>query len=757
MLHILGIRHHGPGSARRVLHALEQYQPDCLIVECPADADKACAFIADKNLVPPAAILIYDPENLQHALYYPFASFSPEWQALRWAYKRSVEVRLMDLPAANQLATRETENTPQLQVFAKNAHEEKELAEIAADPLGYLATLAGYEDKERWWELTFEQYADDTALFEAVLELISALREEIGKYENPENLLREAHMRKVIRKAQKDGFKKIAVVCGAWHGPALQAVDSIPPRNDDLLLKGLPKVKIKATWVPWSYDRLAFESGYGAGVDSPAWYELLFEYPTDAVATWMARVSALLREEGMEASAAHAVEAVHLTHALTALRRLQLPGLEELESAALTVFCGGNSSPLELIRRRLIVGNKVGRLPPSVPSIPLQQDLLQAIKTARLTKYWEQTETQWLKASASNPQGGLDLREEADRQKSALLHRLQLLGIPWGELQETPQTALGSFKELWRMQWQPDFMIRIIEASMWGNTVLEAVENKVASLAAAPRRLAEQIQLVRDALRADLPAATPALIQQLQGLAALTHDVYFLMEGLPMLVNIIKFGDARQTDVSALRTLTDELFPRITLGLAEACTAIDENVARDFFRLITTANGAIGAMNQAEYTALWLGALQQLAISNDAHSLLQGVATRLLFDRSNWDLAKAGQQMYYALSKGQSAIAIAHWTEGFLHGSGLLLIHHPELWQLLDYWLDELPMETFTEVLPLLRRTFSNFTAPERQKMLQLAQHGVPDQEMEAVSEEYDAARTAVILPALHRLLGGGN
>lgn len=753
MLHILGIRHHGPGSARRVLHALEQYQPDCLIVECPADAEKACAYIADTALVPPAAILIYNSDHLQQALYYPFASFSPEWQAMRWAYGRSVEVRLMDLPAANQLAARDADDVSQLQVFDKNAEEEKELARIASDPLGYLASLAGYEDKERWWEITFEQFADDTALFEAVLEMISALREAIGKYENPENLLREAHMRKVIRKAQKDGFKRIVVVCGAWHGPALQAVDSISSKADDQLLKGLPKVKVKATWIPWSYDRLAFESGYGAGVDSPAWYELLFDHPADAVPTWMARVSALLRQEGIEASAAHAMEAVHLTHALTALRHLQLPGLEELESAALTVFCGGNSSPLELIRRRLVVGNKVGQLPPSVPSIPLQQDLMQTIKTARLSKYWEETEPQWLKASASNPQGGLDLREEADLQKSALLHRLQLLGIPWGALQETPLTALGSFKELWRMQWQPDFMIRIIEASMWGNTVLEAAENKVASMAAAPRRLAEQIQLVRDALRADLPSATPMLIQQLQSVAALTHDVYFLMEGLPMLVNIIKFGDARQTDVSALRTLTDELFPRITLGLPDACRGIDENVARDFFRLITTTNGAIGALNQTGYTAQWLGALQRLATLNEVHSLLQGVATRLLFDRGNWDLAKAGQRMHYALSKGQSAVDIAYWTEGFLHGSGLLLIHHPELWQLLDHWLEELPMETFTEVLPLLRRTFSNFTAPERQKMLQLAQHGIPDQEIEAVADEYDEGRATVILPALHRLL----
>jgi hypothetical protein len=38
-LHVFGIRHHGPGSARSLVRALDALQPDCVLVEGPPEAD----------------------------------------------------------------------------------------------------------------------------------------------------------------------------------------------------------------------------------------------------------------------------------------------------------------------------------------------------------------------------------------------------------------------------------------------------------------------------------------------------------------------------------------------------------------------------------------------------------------------------------------------------------------------------------------------------------------------------------------------
>jgi Family of unknown function (DUF5682) len=90
---ILGIRHHGPGSARNVTTFLENLQPDIVLVEGPPEADALLQYATHKELVPPVAILAYQTDNIQQSVYYPFAEFSPEWQAIQYARKANIHLR----------------------------------------------------------------------------------------------------------------------------------------------------------------------------------------------------------------------------------------------------------------------------------------------------------------------------------------------------------------------------------------------------------------------------------------------------------------------------------------------------------------------------------------------------------------------------------------------------------------------------------------------------------------------------------------
>src|SRR5262245_4326778 len=135
---------------------------------------------------------------------------------------------------------------------------------------------------------------------------------------DPREERREAYMRQTIRGALKHGAENVAVVCGAWHAPAL--VEPGPAAPDIRTLRKLPKIKVAATWVPWTYGLLARESGYGAGVDSPAWYDQLFDADELPVARWLARAARLLRSEGLDASAAQVVDATRLAGALAGIR-----------------------------------------------------------------------------------------------------------------------------------------------------------------------------------------------------------------------------------------------------------------------------------------------------------------------------------------------------------------------------------------------------------------------------------------------------
>ena len=135
-LRTYGIRHHGPGSARALRAALEADPPEVLAVEMPADFGALLKDIGLVDLRPPIAMVAYVPMDVSRALYYPLASFSPEWVAMRWAVERGIPIEPVDLPAALMVAL---------------ADGDKRRSGLRVDPLGEIAQLAGYTDRERWW------------------------------------------------------------------------------------------------------------------------------------------------------------------------------------------------------------------------------------------------------------------------------------------------------------------------------------------------------------------------------------------------------------------------------------------------------------------------------------------------------------------------------------------------------------------------------------------------------------------------------
>ena len=94
-VHLLGIRHHGPGCARAVVEALDALAPTLLLVEGPPEADALLARIADPALDPPVALLAHVADAPARAVFYPYAAFSPEWQALRWALSGGEDYELL--------------------------------------------------------------------------------------------------------------------------------------------------------------------------------------------------------------------------------------------------------------------------------------------------------------------------------------------------------------------------------------------------------------------------------------------------------------------------------------------------------------------------------------------------------------------------------------------------------------------------------------------------------------------------------------
>lgn len=700
----------------------------------PADADKVLREVVTNGLRPPVALVLYDAKDIERASFYPFASFSPEYQAIDWAVERDVDVWPIDLPAKNYLAARSVKLPPTLFATEEPPVEEPSILpgktrkqlrnQLRQDPLSLMAELAGYKDSEAWWDATLERgHEDSLAVFEALLAMVGELRETFPSASDDENQRREAFMRTEIRKALKTGAERIAIIVGAWHGPAVNDPLKHKAATDKAILKGLPKVKIAAAWVPWSYPRLARAGGYGAGVASPNWYQLIHDFPTNATERWMSTAAKLLRGEGFDASPAMATEGVSLAKSLATLRDHEQPGIQELEQALLGTLAAGRPERLAVIHKKLTIGTTVGFVPPDVTTVPLLQDLNRELKSTRMAKLWETAGEQYLKATKTNPRGGIDLRAKNDLRKSHLLHRLNLLEINWGKLQPSGPDSLSSFKEVWLLEWQPEYSLYLIERASYGNTVAIAAGRYASEKAADLRTVRPLAQLTLDCLRANLPNVVPDLMALLRNRAAETTDVASLLAALPTLVQTSRYGDSRKTDTTALLLVIDELLPRLTAGLPAAATNIDDEQADKLLKHLAAANYALAQLDNEEHTNVWTGGLRRTTAAAGVHPLIDGHAVRLLYDHEMLDDEEAARRFSRSLSAANGAQAVAQWLSGFLHGSGQLLFHYPPLWALVNDWVAGLVWEDFENILPLLRRTFADFSQFDRQRLLTLARN----------------------------------
>jgi hypothetical protein len=173
----------------------------------------------------------------------------------------------------------------------------------------------------------------------------------------------------------------------------------------------------------------------------------------------------------------------------------------------------------------------------------------------------------------------------------------------------------------------------------------------------------------------------------------------------------------RETKAEHILPVIDALFERIVIGLPGACSSLDDDAARAMVESIDRAHSSISLLDDAEQRRAWQRVLRYLVDREGIHGLVRGRCCRLLLEQKAIDEEELQKFAHLALAPVVPAAQAAAWIEGELRGNGLLLLHQDGLWLALDRWLSELAPESFTGLLPLLRRAFSDFEPAERRAM----------------------------------------
>ncbi|WP_216587499.1 vWA domain-containing protein [Streptomyces brasiliscabiei] len=758
--YLLGVRHHSPALAAAVPALLDASGADVVCVELPADFQHWLPHLAAPGTLAPVALA--GASEGGRLGFYPFADFSPELAALRWARERGKEVVCCDLPMSDPAWT--------MDGVAPAVESRSVVAEDTpvAAPTAFAAALTAAgtgRDGDDLWDRSVEVLAPGCApeaIRRAALGVGWALRrdaESAGGVPSVD-LAREAHMRETVARAAAGG-RRVAAVIGAFHAPALTDVTGIAtgPADTDgsgdtetsgtdgsggagrsgaggapsvsraggtasgargagLVGEGPPVV---TSLVPYAFDLLDSRSGYPAGIRDPRWQQAVFTAGGDpgllydAAARAVTDVCRELRAAGHTAGTGEATETLRMAGDLASIRGLAAPGRGEVLEALTTVM--GQGEPLgrgRALARALevvLVGTDRGRIAPGTPRSGLGPSVEAELAALRLPG----PDDPAARELRLDP-----LRSALDGRREILLQRLAVCGTGYGEPTEVAGTGDGTaLTTRWRLSWTPAVPVRLDLAGIRGVTAALAAEG---TLREAFRResadggptCALVLTGLRAAARCDLPALVADRLADAAAVLPAAATLPELLEALDLL-EALRRGHLPGTTADGRQSAAE-----LAVDLLEAAVRALPGLAgsdqpEDAAALVALASRA------GEHR---LGLRMDDALGTLARTgspLVQGaaLAARVLLDLDGADTLGARAAGWIDTATGpDSRLALARRLTGLLSGAAPLLHSSPTALDPLLDRVDTLTDQGFLDRLPALRGGFDTLTPAGRDRLL---------------------------------------
>ncbi|WP_432129268.1 DUF5682 family protein [Streptomyces sp. bgisy082] len=773
--YLLGVRHHSPALAAVVPALLDEAGAEVVCVELPADFRPWLEHLADPETVAPVALAGAGEGG--RLAFYPFADFSPELAAVRWARDHGAEVVCCDLPlsdpgwsltgtggfpgvdaadddaagggasdseapdgeapdgdAADGDAAGGTDEGAGTGVrpAGPDAGEKRGRGSFA----GALAAAGTGRDGEDMWDRAVEVLApgcSPEAVRRAALGVGWALRNDGAVPAT--DLAREARMRQVIATASAGG-RRVAAVIGAFHAPALLAPaddggteDRAAPEAPATVPDAAPEVPATTpdpgvavtSFVPYSFDLLDSRSGYPAGIRDPLWQQAVLtaagdpERIREAAAAAVTGLCREMRRAGHTAGTGEAAETLRLACDLAVLRGLPAPGRGELLEAVTTVL--GQGEPLGRGRAlaRALEAVLVGTARGRISPHAPRSGLGPSVEEELTRLRLPRPEEPEPREVRLDP-----LRSPLDGRREVLLQRLLVIGASYGEPLAVAATGDGTaLGTKWRLTWNPSVPARLDLAGVRGVTAAQAAAGTLAET--ARRETAEggptPAQILTGltaAARCDLPDLVDARLREASVVLPDTASLPELLEALDLLEGLRR-GHHPGTTEDARATAG-----ALTGELLEAAVRSLPGLAGSDTPADAGALVALADRSAARHLGLRMD--QALAgLASDGSPLIQGaaLAVRVLLDLDPAaDLGERTAGWIDGATSPDTRRALTKRLAGLLTAAGPLLQASPEaLTPLLDR-IDALADQDFLDRLPALRGGFDALAPAARDRLL---------------------------------------
>jgi hypothetical protein len=754
------IRHHSPACASHLRRWILNHRPASVLVEGPESFTAKIELLTDERCLCPVALYtnFVDkrgrlrkssaelPESPfgppRFAAFYPFCDYSPELVALRTGRAVGARLRFIDLEYAEMILARHA-SRPEEQ------NEGVRVESLAADPhllhseyVQALARRLGCRDFNEVWDHLFEASADEEdsdAFMDRVATYCAMARFDYTPtaLEQDGTTAREACMaaavRDELRRNEEEGrVGPLLVVTGGFHTVALPDLVAQPRARPTPLELGDGEA---GTWLMrYGFEQLDALAGYASGMPSPAFYDRLWHLGGDASAATLrtraavdliVEIGRLARERKLPTplTTPDAIAAVQMAKQLAALRGHAWPLREDVLDGVRACFVKGEMGAEGQLLMRLVyqtlAGNRLGQTPPGAGVPPIVDDFYREARQHRLPV--DSTQQKKLE---------LDLyRNARDRQISRLLHRLDLLGVPFAGYLGGPDFLQGRGLELmqehWQLGWSPTTESALIEASIYGPTVAEAAAARLRQDIARlqeegeGRSTAAAVGLLVRACRLGLHDQAGSIVPLIDVHIAEDPSFPSVVSGLSQLDLLAHAREPLEAaQLTALPRLTAAAYRRACRLLSEIATCPDEAV-----------DAIIGALRSLREVLAGARPADETMDPNLFHQELRGIIDT---DPQKAQAAVVGAAAGILYGEGLlPEEGLIRVTRGYLGSTasdprkscgilrGLLATAREIAWQVteviraLDAQFQSWDEKAFLEALPELRLAFTDLTPRE--------------------------------------------
>ncbi|MEU4497367.1 DUF5682 family protein [Streptomyces sp. NPDC023998] len=713
--YLIGVRHHSPALAAAVPALLDEAAPQVLFIELPEEFAPWLEHLADPATVPPVALA----GSGAGLVFLPFAEFSPELAAIRWAREAGVEVVPFDLP----LGARS-------QADADPVDPGPGAGSIAAA----LRARAGGRPGDDLWDRLVEATAPGSgaeALRRAALMVGWALRRDAGAVD-PYDLRREANMR---RRLAEHAGRRAAAVIGAFHAPAVtpaltaaQTAAQTPALKADGGMPERPptdRAEVVTSLVPYSYALLDERSGYPAGIRDPEWQRGVFHAAGDParldelLTSTAVRICATVRDAGHPSGPADAREVVRVARDLASLRGLPAAGRGELAEAAQTVLTQGRllgrGRVVAAAMEQVLVGGRQGRLAPGTP----RSGLGPAVETL----------LGQLKLPGPDAPGQRDLRLDMlrsglDRRREITLRRLAVCRVPYGE--ESAVAGAGDAAALttrWAVAWTPSTAAMLDVAGVHGVTLEQSAAGMLRQRRADERRqggptAAEALDGLAEAARCALPGLAAQRLTETAELLPATGSLPELLAGMALL-DRIRSGHVPGLDPTWERDAVDAAYEELAAAGVRALDGLAGSTEPDDARALVALAGRAAEVGGGLRLADALARLEA-----EATPLMRGAAGAarvLLGQRDPGEFGARLASRADGATSSELRAGLSEFLRGALLAAGPLLETGRALDPLLER-VESLPDRAFLDRLPALRAGFDTLAPAARSRLLSVVE-----------------------------------